>query len=93
MNLGYGVDNSVQVATILTNNKIECSLIGKVVDIVINNNGKSQSCFDTTECFDLTIDELKIMKIEFICTNIQQKDLAGHSQDVVWYTKLLKIVY
>ena len=68
--------------TILTNNKIECSLIDKVAEIVINN-GKSYSCIDTTECFDLTLDELKIMENEFICTNIQQTDLAGHIQDGV----------
>ena len=91
LHLGYGVDNSVQVPTILTNNKIECTLIGKVADIVINNNGKSYSCVDTTECFDLTLNELKVMENGFICTNIQQTDLAGHSQDVVWYTELLKI--
>ena len=31
------------------------------------------------------------MKRGFICTNVQETDLAGHSQDSKWYMELLKI--
>lgn len=89
--LGYGVNNNVQVPTILTNNNIPVTLIGKVADIVVNDGGKSISCVSTEECFELTINELKTMKNGFICTNIQETDLAGHSQNSKWYKELLEI--
>ena len=37
------------------------------------------------------IEELKNMDYGFICTNVQETDLAGHSQDSGWYAKLLQI--
>lgn len=89
--LGYGVDENVQAPTLLTNANIPVSLFGKVADIVANNKGKSVSCVDTSEVLDLTIDEVKNMKKGFICTNVQETDLAGHSQDSKWYKELLEI--
>ena len=88
--LGYGVDKNVQVPTILTRNGIPCTLIGKVADIVANDNGTSISCVDTDECMQLTIDAIKTMDTVFICTNIQETDLAGHSQDSQVYRKVLE---
>ena len=88
--LGYGVDKNVQVPTILTRNGIPCTLIGKVADIVANDNGTSISCVDTDECMQLTIDAIKTMDTGFICTNIQETDLAGHSQDSQVYRKVLE---
>lgn len=88
--LGYGVDKEVQVPTILTNFGIDVSLFGKVADIVVNDKGKSVSCVDTTQVLDLTIQELKKMKNGFICTNVQETDLAGHSQNIKWYAELLE---
>lgn len=88
--LGYGVDKNVQVPTILTRNGIPCTLIGKVADIVANDNGTSISCVDTDECMQLTIDAIKSMDRGFICTNIQETDLAGHSQDSQVYRKVLE---
>lgn len=88
--LGYGVDKNVQVPTILTRNGIPCTLIGKVADIVSNDNGTSISCVDTDECMQLTIDAIKTMDTGFICTNIQETDLAGHSQDSQVYRKVLE---
>ena len=49
------------------------------------------SCVDTAEVLDLTIQEIKDMKNGFICTNVQETDLAGHSQDSTWYKNLLEI--
>ena len=88
--LGYGVDKNVQVPTILTRNGIPCTLIGKVADIVANDNGTSISCVDTDECMQLTIDAIKTMDTGFICTNMQETDLAGHSQDSQVYRKVLE---
>jgi phosphopentomutase len=65
--------------------------MGKVADVVQNDNGKSVSCVPTAEVLDLTIQELKELDYGFICTNVQETDLAGHSQDSGWYAKLLQI--
>lgn len=89
--LGYGVDKNVQAPTLLTNIGIPVSLFGKVADIVANDQGKLISCVNTTEVLDLTIAEMKLMKNGFICTNVQETDLAGHSQDSKWYKELLEI--
>lgn len=87
--LGYGVDKKVQVPTILTNAGIPVSLFGKVADIVANDHGKLVSCVSTAEVLDMTIQEVQEMEVGFICTNVQETDLAGHSQDSTWYKELL----
>lgn len=91
MHLGYGVNKNVQVPTILTEAGIPVSLFGKVADIVANDNGKSVSWVDTAEVLDKTREEIKNLKTGFICTNVQETDLAGHSQDSGWYKSLLEI--
>lgn len=91
MHLGYGVDEKIQAPTILTNAGIPVTLIGKVADIVINNGGKSISCVPTRECLDLTINAFQEMDSGFLCTNVQETDLAGHSQSSKNYKKILEI--
>ncbi len=91
LHLGYGVDKNVQAPTILTDACVPVVLFGKVADIVANDGGKSVSCVPTGEVLDLTIDEIKTRKNGFICTNVQETDLAGHSQDADWYRRLLEI--
>ncbi len=88
--LGYGVDKNVQAPTILTKAHIPCVLIGKVADIVANDLGESYSCVPTPECMKLTIDAIRKHDTGFICTNIQETDLAGHSQDSTEYKKILE---
>ncbi|MDE6108444.1 MAG: phosphopentomutase [Oscillospiraceae bacterium] len=90
LHLGYGVDKNVQAPTILTNAGVPVTLIGKVADIVANNGGTSISCVPTTECMDLTIQSFRTMERGFICTNVQETDLAGHSQDSSVYREKLE---
>ena len=87
--LGYGVDKNTQAPTIMTKHGIPVVLIGKVADIVHNENGLSISCVPTEEALNITIDQIKRNPIGFICTNVQETDLAGHSQDAKWYKDLL----
>lgn len=89
--LGYGVNEHVQAPTILTEAGIPVSLFGKVADIVTNEGGKSVSCVNTLEVLNMTIDEIKSMPHGFICTNVQETDLAGHSQSSKWFKDLLEI--
>lgn len=88
--LGYGVNKNVQAPTILTGAGIPVTLIGKVADIVANDGGKSISCVPTVECMELTIQAFQTMERGFICTNVQETDLAGHSQDSAVYREKLE---
>ena len=91
MHMGYGVNSEVQVPTILGKKGISVSLLGKVADIVTNDYGKSISCVDTKEVMELTIKEIQNMESGFICTNVQETDLAGHEQDMHKYAEKLMI--
>lgn len=88
--LGYGVEKQVQAPTILAGAGIPVTLIGKVADIVANEGGKSISCVPTSECLEHTIREFKSMETGFICTNVQETDLAGHSQSHAMYRDILE---
>lgn len=90
MHLGYGVDKNVQVPTILAQIGIPVTLIGKVADIVANDSGTSISCVPTEECMELTKRELQRLEKGFICTNIQETDLAGHAQSSENYKEILE---
>lgn len=91
LHLGYGVDEKVQAPTVLAASGIPVTLIGKVADIVINNGGTSISCVPTAECLEHTIKAFQKMEQGFICTNVQETDLAGHSQSSAVYKDILKI--
>ena len=90
LHLGYGVDENVQAPTILGKAGIPVTLIGKVADIVTNKMGVSISCVPTDECMQLTIKAVKENEQGFICTNVQETDLAGHSQSSMQYRKILE---
>lgn len=89
LHLGYGVDSKVQVPGILTAAGFSVTLIGKVADIVANDGGTSISCVPTADCMEHTIREFGRMKQGFICTNVQETDLAGHSQSSGTYQQVL----
>ena len=90
LHLGYGVDKEVQAPTILTKSGIPCTLIGKVADIVANDLGKSISCVPTPEVMEITLNSILEMEQGFICTNVQETDLAGHAQNAARYVEVLK---
>lgn len=91
LHLGYGVDASVQVPKQLITKGISTTLLGKVADIVANPDGKSISCVDSDTVLKLTIDEIRNIERGFICTNVQETDLAGHSMNTKWYKEILEI--
>lgn len=91
LHLGYGVDSNVQVPTKVSEIGLPVVLIGKVADIVANGKGRSISCVPTYDCFEHTIREFDGMESGFICTNIQETDLAGHSQSSSEYRHILEL--
>lgn len=91
IHLGYGVDPSVQVPTILGEQGIPCTLLGKVADIVANDKGKSISCVDTAKVLGLTWETMEKQTSGFIATNVQETDLAGHAENTKRYGEVLQI--
>lgn len=93
VHMGFGVDPSVQVPQKLHDRGIKTVLIGKVADIVINPHGVSyQNLVDSQRIMDITLEELEKPGDAFICTNIQETDLAGHAEDVARYADRLQLV-
>ncbi|WES68832.1 phosphopentomutase [Superficieibacter sp. HKU1] len=93
VHMGYGVDASVQVPQKLHDAGIKTVLVGKVADIASNPYGVSyQNLVDTQRIMDITLKEMQASGDVFICTNIQETDLAGHAQDVARYAERLELV-
>lgn len=93
VHMGFGVDASVQVPQKLHEADVKTVLVGKVADIAINPHGVSyQNLVDTQQIMDITIDEVQKPGDVFICTNIQETDLAGHAEDVARYAERLQVV-
>lgn len=93
VHMGFGVDSSVQVPQKLHDAGIKTVLVGKVADIVLNPHGVSfQNLVDSQRIMDITLEEVQKPDDVFICTNIQETDLAGHAQDVERYAERLQVV-
>ncbi|OCT16310.1 phosphopentomutase [Paenibacillus pectinilyticus] len=89
--LGYGVDPSVQVPTLLGLKGIEVSFIGKVGDIVDNREGRAFPGVETEALFEECLNEVQRIGHGFICLNIQETDLAGHAENAERYADRLQV--
>lgn len=93
VHLGYGVDASTQVPQQLHDQGIATVLVGKVADIVENPHGRNyQRLVDSQTILDITAEEMQRPHAAFICTNIQETDLAGHAEDTARYAERLELV-
>lgn len=91
--LGYGVDERVQVPACLYQVGVPTTLIGKVADIVLNPHGiNHQGIVDSARIMQLTLAAAAQPGKAFICTNIQETDLAGHAEDPELYARRLQLV-
>ena len=91
VHLGYGIDPEVQAPTILGKAGKKVVLIGKVQDIVFNDDGKNIPGVDTAYVLRETLKELDQMDQGFICTNVQETDLSGHGENVDRYAEKLQV--
>ncbi|PVZ79366.1 phosphopentomutase [Serratia sp. S1B] len=93
LHMGYGVNAAVQVPEKLHQAGISTVLIGKVADIVENPHGTNYlDLVDSQTILTITLAELQKPGDRFICTNIQETDLAGHAQSVARYLDRLQLV-
>jgi phosphotriesterase-related protein len=93
VHMGYGVDEQVQVPAQLFAVDVPTVLVGKVADIVSNPHGISwENLVDSQQIMEITRAEFNRRETAFICTNIQETDLAGHAEDVERYVDRLELV-
>ncbi len=90
--LGYGVNPDVQVPTILKKAGYDVSLIGKMADVIECSGAKYLPMVSTEGVLSLILDRMKEQRNGLIAANVQETDLAGHSQDPVRYADRLKTV-
>lgn len=92
VHLGYGIDPKVQLASILISHGIDVALIGKASDIVRGNTERRFPGVDSNYLFDQFIEQAKEIDNGLIFMNIQETDLAGHSEDTDHYADVLETV-
>ncbi len=64
-----------------------------MADIALNPHGVSfRNLVDSQQIMSITLEEVQKPGDVFICTNIQETDLAGHAQDVELYAERLQVV-
>lgn len=90
--LGYGINPNVQVPTLLRKAGNPVSLIGKMADVIECEDAEYLPMVETEKVIDLVCDKLKTQKTGLIAANVQETDLAGHSQDPILYANKLMTV-
>lgn len=91
VHMGYGVDERVQVPYILGEHGVDVHLLGKVADVCANRFGESESIVDTAAVLARTLELVEAGTPGFICTNVQETDLAGHAEDAARYADRLTV--
>lgn len=91
IHLGYGVDPTVQIQTILGEAGIPVYLLGKAADVIQNQYGTSLSIVPTEEVLETALELVKSQSTLFICANVQETDLSGHLENSERYKKILEI--
>jgi phosphopentomutase len=89
--MGFGVDAGEQLPRVLKDAGYRVVLIGKAADIIDNPGGTSISAVDTETVMRTTVTEIADLDSGFVCSNVQETDLAGHRQDPFLYAEKLRI--
>ena len=93
--IGRIVREQVQVGRVITFGGLltDSQRILDAAEIVNNPYGVSwQNLVDSQRIMDITLNEFNTHPTAFICTNIQETDLAGHAEDVARYAERLQVV-
>ncbi len=91
IHLGFGVDFTQQAPYILAQNHIPTYLLGKVADIVETKLGAAFPAVDTAQVLQQTLHYMDEFTTGFMCSNVQETDLAGHAEDALLYAQRLQI--
>lgn len=94
VHLGYGVNPKRQIQSILDEANIPVYLYGKFADVILLDHAKRLSAVDTDYLFEEFNKIIKENDDGLFCLNIQETDLAGHSQNATLYgEKIEKVDY
>ncbi len=93
VHIGYKTDSEKQLPALLHRYGVETCLIGKAADLIANPHGESYPAVPTKDVLEkvLTLMREKRGTDCFICANVQETDLSGHSQSVARYSEVLEI--
>lgn len=80
-----------QAPYILAQNHIPTYLLGKVADIVETKLGAAFPAVDTAQVLQQTLHYMDEFTTGFMCSNVQETDLAGHAEDTLLYAQRLQI--
>lgn len=87
--MGYGVEVDKQFPMIAAKHHLKVYRLGKTAD-VLHGEGPAAPIVNTTELLSKVMEEYTREKEESaFLINIQETDLAGHSEDTDWYCALL----
>jgi phosphopentomutase len=87
--MGYGVEVDKQFPMIAADHSLKVYRLGKTAD-VLHGKGPADPIVNTTELLSKVMEAYTQEKDEAaFLINIQETDLAGHSQDADWYCELL----
>lgn len=90
--MGYGVDIDNQFPMIAARNGLKVYRLGKTAD-VIHGTGPESPTVNTTDLLGKVVHAYTEEKDDAaFLVNVQETDLAGHSEDVDWYCDLLNEV-
>ncbi|MBS4538731.1 phosphopentomutase [Clostridium sp. D2Q-11] len=83
--MGYGVDPSKQISSILTKENREVTLIGKMQDIIECEKATKIPAVDTELVMKKIIENIDKMNEGLISATVQETDLRGHAEDIQGY--------
>jgi phosphopentomutase len=90
--LGYGITPETQVTSILKKAGYSVTLIGKAADIIDCHGAVYQPEIDTEAVLQKLLNAMAAPEDGLIMANVQETDLAGHSENVRRYADKLKMV-
>ena len=91
IHLGHGIDPNGQAPTILDKNGLYVALFGKAADIVQTESRNLFPGADSETLLDALLAQIKAEPRGFFLLNIQETDLAGHSEDIEYYADRLEL--
>lgn len=92
VHFGLNVKAKAQIPSILIKNKIDVSLIGKTADIIQADTKRKFPGENTNYLLDEFLRQAKEISNGFIFMNIQETDLAGHTEETLKYSELLESI-
>ncbi|QKG85488.1 phosphopentomutase [Kroppenstedtia pulmonis] len=85
--LGYGVDPTKQIATLLIQKGWPVHLIGKMQDVISCEGAETFPGVDTEQVMKDIENSFNHLKRGLIAATVQETDLAGHAEDVNRYSQ------